>query len=121
MPTAPQKERNPREQACYNHLRSLPFGTWIEFATNQQGDKIRRRLAWYSPVTGRSLFVNRRGQRVEDAGQHDSLDQVARLLAVGQAAVLGSERESVVDRAWQATLGALRSLVGQDPPQETSP
>ncbi|MGY1423939.1 DUF1631 family protein [Lysobacter sp. A289] len=121
VPPAPQKERNPREQACYNHLRSLPFGTWIEFATNQQGDKIRRRLAWYSPVTGRSLFVNQRGQRVEDAGQHDSLDQVARLLAVGQAAVLGSERESVVDRAWQATLGVLRSLVGQDPPQETSP
>lgn len=120
-PPVPKSERNAREQACYTHLRSVPFGTWIEFATNQQGDRVRRRLAWYSPTTGRALFVNQRGQRVDAGGQHDTLDQVARLLAIGQATVVGQERESVVDRAWQATLGALRSIVGRDKPQETSP
>src|SRR5690606_28170912 len=56
--------RTPEEQARYDQLRVLPFGAWIEFTTNQQGDVIRRRMSWYSPVTGKALFVNQRGQRI---------------------------------------------------------
>jgi hypothetical protein len=101
--------RTADEQARYEQLRVLPYGTWIEFVTNQQGDLVRRRLSWYSPVTDNALFVNQRGQRVGE----QSLDSVARMMAIGQARIVTAERGRLVDRAWQATLNALRSFAGR--------
>jgi hypothetical protein len=101
--------RTPEEQSHYDQLRVMPYGTWIEFTTNQQGDMVRRRLSWYSPVTDRALFVNQRGQRVGE----QSLDSVARMLARGQARIVVAERGRLIDRAWQATLNALRSFAGR--------
>jgi hypothetical protein len=100
--------RTPEEQARYEQLRVLPFGTWIEFTTNQQGDMVRRRLSWFSPITDNALFVNQRGQRV---GEH-SLDAVARMIAHGQARIVTADRGRLVDRAWQAAVSALRSFAG---------
>jgi hypothetical protein len=101
--------RTPQEQECYDYLRTLPFGTWFEFTRNQQGDVHRQRLSWFSPVTGNALFVNQRGQRV---GEH-SLDTLAHLMAKGQAQVVTEDRGRLIDRAWNATLNALRSLTGK--------
>ena len=101
--------RTPDEQARYEQLRVLPYGTWIEFTTNQQGDVVRRRLSWYSPVTDTALFVNQRGRRVGE----QSLDSVARLMAQGQARIVTTDRGRLVDRAWHATLNALRSFAGR--------
>jgi hypothetical protein len=42
-----------------------------------------------------------------------SLDSVARMLALGQARIVTAERGRLVDRAWQATLAALRSFAGR--------
>src|SRR5690554_1468704 len=101
--------RTPEEQARYEQLRVMPFGTWIEFTTNQQGDVVRRRMSWFSPVTDNALFVNQRGQRI---GEH-SLDSLARMIAAGQARIVTAERGRLVDRAWQAALRTLRSFAGQ--------
>ena len=100
--------RSTHEQECYEQLRLLPFGTWIEFVTNQQGDVVRRRMSWFSPVTGTALFVNQRGQRV---GEH-SLDSLARMMAKDQVRIVTTQRAGLVDRAWHATINALRSLTG---------
>ncbi len=100
--------RSPQEQDCYEQLRLLPFGTWMEFVTNQQGDVVRRRMSWFSPVTGTALFVNQRGQRV---GEH-SLDSLARMMAKDQVRVVTTQRAGLVDRAWHAAISALRSLTG---------
>ncbi|TDK33897.1 DUF1631 domain-containing protein [Luteimonas terrae] len=101
--------RTPDEQAQYDHLRTLPFGTWIEFTTNQQGDMVRRRMSWYSPMTDHVLFVNQRGQRTGE----QSMDAVSRLMASGNARVVTADRGHLVDRAWQAAMGALRSFAGR--------
>ena len=103
--------RSQDEQARYEYLRQLPYGTWIEFTTNQQGDTVRRRLSWYSTVTDNALFVNQRGQRVAE----QTLDSLSRLLASGQARVVTAERARLIDRAWHATLNALRSFAGRSP------
>lgn len=100
--------RTPEEQARYEQLRVLPFGTWIEFVLNQQGDVVRRRLSWFSPITDNALFVNQRGQRVGE----QSLDAVARMMAAGQARIVTADRGRLVDRAWQAAVSALRSFAG---------
>lgn len=101
--------RTPEEQARYEQLRVMPFGTWIEFVTNQQGDTVRRRLSWFSPVTDNALFVNQRGQRV---GEY-SIDSLARMVAAGQARIVTVGHARLVDRAWHAALNALRSFAGR--------
>lgn len=103
------KSRNAEEQTCYEHVRLLPFGTWIEFTSNQQGDKSRQRLSWYSPITDNALFVNNRGLKVAEM----TLDHLARMMARNQARVVTVESSRLVDRAWQAALSALRSFAGQ--------
>jgi hypothetical protein len=109
--------RSQDEQARYDYLRQLPYGTWIEFTTNQQGDTVRRRLSWYSTVTGNALFVNQRGQRVGE----QTLDSLARLMSAGQARVVTAERARLIDRAWHATLNALRSFAGRSAPPAGEP
>ena len=101
--------RNAEEQGCYEHLRTLPFGTWFEFVHNQQGDVRRQRLSWYSPVTDNALFVNARGHKVGE----QSLDSLARLMAQGQARIVTEDKGRLIDRAWHATLRVLRGLAGR--------
>jgi hypothetical protein len=109
--------RTPAEEDWYRQLRTLPFGTWFEFTTNQQGDLRRQRLSWYSLITDNALFVNPRGQKV---GEH-SLDALARLMAHGQARLVTEDKSRLIDRAWQATLRTLRSLAGNSTPAEAAP
>ncbi|MDR2871795.1 MAG: DUF1631 domain-containing protein [Xanthomonadaceae bacterium] len=108
--------RNSKEQACYEQLITLPFGTWFEFVLNQQGDVRRQRLSWYSPLTGNTLFINQRGQRIVE----QSLDHVARLMARDQARVVTEDKSRLIDRAWQATLRTLRNLTGVNTPTTLS-
>ena len=111
------RPRNGEEQACYEHLRALPFGTWMEFTNNQQGDTTRRRLSWYSPITDNALFVNNRGQRIAEM----TLDHLSRLMAQNQLRVVTVQSSRMVDRAWQATLSVLRSFAGQGEQAWTAP
>lgn len=103
------------EQARYEQIKQAPFGCWFEFTVNQQGDKVRRRLSWFSTVTGHMLFVNHRGQKVED----HTLESLARLMAKGQVRIVEEEKGSLIDRAWNSVMNALRSFAGQSP--ATSP
>ena len=100
--------RSEAEEAHYRQLRTLPFGTWFEFTVNQQGDNRRQRLSWYSLITGNALFVNQRGQKVSE----QSLDAMSRLMARGQLRIVTEDKGRLIDRAWQATVRALRSIAG---------
>lgn len=97
------------EKICLDQIRHLPFGSWFEFTTNQQGEVVRRRMSWYSTVTGNCLFVNHRGQRV---GEY-SLNWLAREMQRGNLRVVQAEQDSIIDRAWHAIVGALRSFSGK--------
>ncbi|MGH8030357.1 MAG: DUF1631 family protein, partial [Arenimonas sp.] len=100
---------NADEQAQFDALKHVPFGSWFEFITNQQGDRIRRRLSWFSPMTGHVLFVNHRGQKI---GEH-TLEGLARLMVRGEVRRVEEEKESMIDRAWNSVMSALRSFSGQ--------
>jgi hypothetical protein len=92
------------ENEAFDKLRRLPFGSWFDFVINQQGTSVRRKLAWYSTVTGNCLFVNQRGARVDDR----TLEQLARDLVRGQARVVDTDKTSLIDRAWKAIVDTLR-------------
>jgi hypothetical protein len=108
-PKAPTTPLTPEEQPILERLRTIPFGTWFEFVTNQQGDTVRRKLSWFSTVTGRCLFVNQRGVRVEEK----TLETLARDIARGNAKVVEAHKESLIDRAWNAIMSTLKQFAGK--------
>lgn len=99
--------RNALEQECYEYLRNLPFGSWLDFVMNQQGEVERRRFSWYSSVTDRALFVNRRGQRVGEI----PMDALARLMAQRQLKVVDDQQLRLVDRAFRSTIDRLKQAL----------
>lgn len=98
------------ERAQFERIRHLPFGTWFEFP-EADGGSVRRRMSWFSTVTGNALFVNHRGQR---AAEH-SLEWLARELHAGRVKVVMAEQGTVIDRAWQSIMGALKSFSQRAP------
>jgi hypothetical protein len=102
---------NPEEQAQVEQLKLCAFGTWFEFVTNQQGDRIRRRMAWFSTTTGHCLFVNQRGQKV---GEYN-LETLARMMIRNELFIVEEKTGGIIDRAWKSVMNALRSFAGQSP------
>jgi hypothetical protein len=98
------------QRAQFDRIRHLPFGTWFEF-TEADGASVRRRMSWFSTVTGNALFVNHRGQR---AAEH-SLEWLARELHAGRVKIVMAEEGTVIDRAWQSIMGALKSFSQRAP------
>lgn len=98
----------PEEKAWHDRLKRLPFGTWFDFTINQQGDRVRRRMSWFSTVTDHCLFVNHRGQRAGDY----TLAWLAREMSRGNVRLVEPDHGSVVDRAWKAIVATLRSFTG---------
>lgn len=94
----------PRELHIEQRLRKLPFGSWFEFVDPTSGQIARRKLAWYSPMSGRCLLVSRRGQR----GEEMTMAQLAHEVASGRACEVPAEPESLLDRAWRSLRGSLR-------------
>jgi hypothetical protein len=102
--TAKPPTVDPRESRIEQHLRKLPFGSWFEFVDPASGQIARRKLAWYSPMSGRCLLVSRRGQR----GEEMTMAQLAHEVARGRACEVPAEPDSLLDRAWRGLTGSLR-------------
>jgi pyruvate/2-oxoglutarate dehydrogenase complex dihydrolipoamide acyltransferase (E2) component len=107
----------PEEAQVLERIRTLPFGTWFEFTTNQQGATVRRKLAWFSTLTGRCLFVNQRGARTDEK----TLEQLARDIARKQAKIWSENSDSLIDRAWKAILGSLKQFTGAETAPQGAP
>jgi pyruvate/2-oxoglutarate dehydrogenase complex dihydrolipoamide acyltransferase (E2) component len=112
VPKAPPS-LTPEEAQVLERIRTLPFGTWFEFTTNQQGATVRRKLAWFSTLTGRCLFVNQRGARTDEK----TLEQLARDIARKQAKIWSENSDSLIDRAWKSILGSLKQFAGVETAQ----
>jgi hypothetical protein len=104
------------ERQTLERLKTVPYGTWFEFLLNQQGETVRRKLSWFSTLTGRCLFVNQRGARTEER----TLQQLARDIVRKQAHIVTEERESLIDRAWGAIVGTLKQFSGKPAPQSVT-
>lgn len=108
-PSLEQAPFNPAERESLTRLREIPIGTWFEFA-NLQGQRLRRRLSWYSTVTGQVLLVNHRGQKNDEF----TLASLARWMAKGDARIVEETQASVGEHAWNALVGTLRTFSDPD-------
>lgn len=93
-------------KAALAQLQRLAFGSWIELREGDRPEPLRRRISWYSPVTGHCLLVNHRGQRVAET----TLAWLAREVAGGRARLLETQPGGVAERAWSGILESLRSF-----------
>jgi hypothetical protein len=109
-PANPKPEQlTPEVMARVQQIKTLAFGTWFEFTTNTQGDRVRRRLSWYSPVSGTAMFVNHRGQKAAET----TIEHVAIQMVNGQARLVDeTAKEGLLDRAWKAVVRALAGFGG---------
>jgi hypothetical protein len=87
-----------REQL--EHVNTLRPGTWLEFNTDSEHFE-RAKLSWISPMSGRYLFVNRRGLKVADYSPYE----LAVVMAEGRGRILASN--ALFDRAMDAIVDRL--------------
>ena len=87
-----------REQL--DKVKQLKPGTWLEFVGQDEHFE-RAKLSWISPMSGRYLFVNRRGLKVGDFSPYE----LALVMAEGRARILASN--ALFDRAMDAIVDRL--------------
>jgi uncharacterized protein (DUF2267 family) len=87
--TACDPAREARRRAILTRLQDARFGGWFEFVDAHGGPSRQRRLAWFSALSGRCLFVTRRGQRAEEM----DLDQLASAIADGRVRELRTDTD----------------------------
>ncbi len=90
----------PLDSPEWHQVLALQPGNWLEFCLADEAIT-RAKLSWISPMSGRYLFVNRRGLKVADYPPQE----LAALLADGQARVLAAN--ALFDRAMSAIVGKL--------------
>ncbi len=101
-PAAETPEAEAIDPESLRAVQGLKVGTWVEFI-DEQGTRERAKLSWISPISGKYLFVNRRGLKVADR----SAPQLALELHKGRALIL--EEVPLFDRALDAIVERLRA------------
>ncbi len=89
-------------------VRDLKVGGWVEFV-DEAGTRERAKLSWISPISGKYLFVNRRGLKVADR----TAVQLATELHDHRAMIL--EEVPLFDRALDAIVDRLRKTQPAQP------
>ncbi len=90
----------PPDSPEWHQVQALQPGNWLEFSLADEAPA-RAKLSWISPMSGRYLFVNRRGLKVADYAPQE----LAMLFAERQARVLAAN--ALFDRAMTAIVGKL--------------
>lgn len=80
------------------YFQALPLGTWLDFV-DRLGRVQPGKLAWVSPISGRRMFVNRRGSRfcVASSEQLAAMVRLGRLRLHREEDAFYSAMQSVVD------------------------
>jgi hypothetical protein len=90
------------DPAMAERIRGLDVGTWIQL-TSESGRVEPAKVSWVSPISGRLLFVNRRGIRVLVA----SVEELAAMARLGRVQL--READTAFDDAMQQVMGRLQS------------
>lgn len=88
------------DAALLARLRNLAPGTWFEFGSRNQE---RAKLSWTSPFSGRCLFVNRNGLRIDEIAP----ERLAEEIEHGLTRILENTR--LLQRALQTLLTQMRA------------
>ncbi|WP_297528376.1 DUF1631 domain-containing protein [Thiohalobacter sp.] len=93
----------PEVAAQMDRLCELEFGTWFEFSDPASHLVRRLRLAWYSKVSGRFMFVDAIGTKADEW----VCDELAAELVAGRARIVEPEKRPFLERALDAVMSFL--------------
>ena len=101
-------EISDEERAMQEQLGQVEFGTWFEFR-GPAGTRPRRlKLAWFSRITGKYMFVDQIGVKAAEV----PLKTLAREMCQGRVRFVAQHKKPFIDRALEAVSGLLRKSVG---------
>ncbi|MBL4661154.1 MAG: DUF1631 family protein [Alcanivoracaceae bacterium] len=95
------------EKTELTKIRLMPYGTLFDFIINQQREKIRRKLSWFSPVSNKALFVSLMGNRPYEK----SLNAIAIDIARKNIIVVKIEKKKYFDQVLGDIFSKLKGLV----------
>ncbi len=87
------------DAASLQAVQALKVGSWIEFI-DEAGTRERAKLSWISPISGKYLFVNRRGLKVVDRTAFELATEVhnQRALILEEVPLFDRALDAIVDR-----------------------
>ncbi len=94
---------SPEEQGMVDKLKDIAFGTWFEF--DQRKAVTRLKLAWFSRISSRYMFVDHLGvkQMVE------TQNNLAKGMCSGTIRVIEAPKKSFMERALEAVFNKLNT------------
>jgi len=101
------RDLTPLERTELTKIRLMPYGTLFDFITNQQRDKIRRKLSWFSPVSNKALFVSLLGSQPYEK----SLNAIAIDLARKNIIVIKVEEKKYFEHVLGGIFSKLKNMV----------
>ncbi len=94
------------EKAELTKIRLMPYGTLFDFIINQQRQKIRRKLSWFSPVSNKALFVTLLGSKPYEK----SLNAIAIDIARKNIIVVKKEKKKYFDSVLKTIFKKLQTI-----------
>lgn len=98
------------EEESLFKIQSMEVGQWVEFDEGKK--RIRGKLSWKSQVTSTYVFVNRKGAKVMEI----ALNELSKRMRENTARVIEDAGTPLMDRAFGALLGKLKSPQPISPP-----
>lgn len=95
---------SPNEKRVMRQLDQADFGTWFDCSPSTGEPRQRVKLAWYTPVADRYMFVDAMGVQVAIL----SRKELARRMVSGEMRIRAGEMRPFLDRA----MDAVRHLLG---------
>ncbi len=94
------------EKTELTKIRLMPYGTLFDFIINQQRQKIRRKLSWFSPVSNKALFVTLLGSKPYEK----SLNAIAIDIARKNIIVVKKEKKKYFDSVLKTIFKKLQTI-----------
>ncbi len=85
-------------------VTTLDLGDWVEFET-ADGLRIRGRFTWISPTSGRYLFTDLHGEKMQEL----TMIELAREFQLANASIIRAESDPLLDRALGALIDKLEA------------
>lgn len=101
------RELSSDEKTQLTKIRLMPYGALFDFIINQQRDKVRRRLSWFSPVSNKALFVSLLGNKPYE----QSLKAIAIDLARKNILIVKVEEKKYFNQVLKTVFSKLKGMV----------
>ena len=104
------RELSSDEKTQLTKIKLMPYGTLFDFIINQQRDKIRRRLSWFSPVSNKALFVSLLGNKPYEK----TLSAIAIDLARNNIIIVKVENKKYFNQVLKTIFSKLKGMGGSN-------